>query len=251
MDMTERNLRVVQPGERTSPQGKPVTNRILLALPDGEYRTLRPGLEFLDMPHHLALYEPNHKIEFVCFPNNGLISLVVVMVDGKTVEVAVLGNEGFAGVPSMFGLVRSPIREIVQIAGDGFRIKVATFQKYFRGLPQLQNLLGRFSVVLGMQVSQTAACNRLHDVERRLARWLLMAQDRVDAGYVAITHDFLATMLGTDRPSVSLAAANLQRREIIDYTRGAVRILNRKKLEESACECYQAIQHFNGAMDLK
>jgi len=102
-----------------------------------------------------------------------------------------------------------------------------------------------------MQISQTAACNRLHEIERRLARWLLMAQDRVDAGYVAITHDFLATMLGTDRSSVSVAAANLQRRQIIEYTRGAVRILNRKELEACSCECYQVIQTFNGDIDLK
>ena len=249
--MPKTSLRVALPGERTNPSGRPVTNRILLAIPDGEYRSIRPGLEFLDMPHHLSLYEPNRKFEFVHFPNNGLISLVVVMADRKTVEVGVLGREGFSGVPSMFGLVRSPIREIVQIAGDGFRIEVGTFRRYLRSAPQLLTSLGRYSMVLGMQVSQTAACNRLHDIERRLARWLLMAQDRVDAGFVAITHDFLATMLGTDRPSVSVAAANLQRREIIDYTRGAVRILNRKKLEGSACECYQVIQNFNGAIDLK
>jgi CRP-like cAMP-binding protein len=105
-------------------------------------------------------------------------------------------------------------------------------------------------MVLGFQVSQTAACNRLHDIERRLARWLLMAHDRVETGFVGITHDFLATMLGTDRPSVSLAASNLQRNEIIDYTRGAVRILDRKKLEESACECYAAIRQYNDVLAL-
>jgi CRP-like cAMP-binding protein len=247
----KRNFRVVQAGERTSPQGKPVSNRILLALPDNEYRSIRPGLEFLHLPHHKSLYEPNRKIEFVYFPNRGLISLVIVMANRKTVEVAVLGNEGFAGVPSMFGLTRSPVREVVQISGDGFKIKVSTFRQTLRSSPHLQALLGRYSVVLGMQISQTAACNRLHDLECRLARWLLMAQDRVNAGSVAITHDFLATMLGTDRPSVSVAAANLQRREIIDYTRGAVRILNRKALEESACECYQNIQQFHGEIDLK
>lgn len=173
------------------------------------------------------------------------------MADGKTVEVAVLGNEGVAGIPSIFGLKRSPIREVVQIAGDGFRIKVSTFRRTLASTPFLLALLGHYSIVLGMQISQTAACNRLHEIERRLARWLLMAQDRVDSGCVAITHDFLATMLGTDRPSVSLAAANLQRREIIDYTRGSVQILNRKELEKSACECYQVIQQFNGEINLK
>jgi CRP-like cAMP-binding protein len=248
--MLKRNLGA-QAGERTNPQGKPINNRILLALPDNEYRAIRPALEFLTLPHHRSLYEPNRKIEFVYFPNKGLISLVVVMADGKTVEVAVLGNEGVAGIPSIAGLKRSPIREVVQIAGDGFRIKVSTFRRTLASAPLLRASLGHYSILLGFQISQTAACNRLHDIERRLARWLLMAQDRVDAGCIAITHDFLATMLGTDRPSVSLAAANLQRKEIIDYTRGSVQILNRKELEKSACECYQVIQQFNGEINLK
>jgi CRP-like cAMP-binding protein len=249
--MLKRNLRVVREGERSSPQGKPVCNRILLALPDNEFRSIRPHLEFLPLPHHRLLYEPNRKIDFLYFPNRGLISLVIVMEDGKTVEVAVLGREGFAGVPAVFGLTRSTVREVVQIAGDGFKIKAAAFRQALRSSPLLQAALGRYAVVLAMQISQTAACNRLHDIERRLARWLLMAQDRVDDGVVPITHDFLATMLGTDRPSVSVAAASLQRKEIIDYTRGTVRILNRKNLEASACECYQTIQQFNGEIDLR
>ncbi len=249
--MLKRNLRVVREGERSSPQGKPVCNRILLALPDNEFRSIRPYLEFLLLPHHRLLYEPNRKIDFLYFPNRGLISLVIVMEDGKTVEVAVLGREGFAGVPAVFGLTRSTVREVVQIAGDGFKIKAAAFRQALRSSPLLQAALGRYAVVLAMQISQTAACNRLHDIERRLARWLLMAQDRVDDGVVPITHDFLATMLGTDRPSVSVAAASLQRKEIIDYTRGTVRILNRKNLEASACECYQTIQQFNGEIDLR
>jgi len=249
--MPNRILRLVQPGERTNPQGKPVSNRLLLALPDNEYRSIRPALEFVSLPQRRNLYEPNRKIEFVYFPNNGLISLVVVMKDGKTAEVAVLGREGFAGVPAIFGLTRSPVREVVQITGDGFKINIRAFRRLLLSSPHLWSLSGRYSAVLGMQISQTAACNRLHEIERRLARWLLMAQDRVDAGYVAITHDFLATMLGTDRSSVSVAAANLQRRQIIEYTRGAVRILNRKELEASSCECYQVIQTFNGDIDLK
>jgi CRP-like cAMP-binding protein len=249
--MLKRSVRVVKAGERTSPQGKPVINRILLAIPDSEYRSIRSGLEFVPLPHHRSLYEPNRKIEYVYFPNSGLISLVIIMADGKTVEVAVLGSEGAAGVPAIMGLSRSPIREVVQIAGNGLRMKVNNLRRMLAGAPVLRAALDRYSVVLAMQISQTAACNRLHDLERRLARWLLMAQDRVDSGLVAMTHDFLATMLGTDRPSVSVAAGNLQRKEIIDYTRGSVRILNRKELERSACECYQIIQQFNGEIDLK
>jgi CRP-like cAMP-binding protein len=247
----KRPLRAIQTDERTNPKGKPVKNRLLLALPDSEFRSIRPALEFMDMPNHRSLYEPNRKIEFIYFPNRGLVSLVILMNDAKTVEVAVLGNEGLAGVPAIFGLDRSPVREVVQISGDGFRVKASAFRRVLHSSPALLALAGRYSAVLGMQISQTAACNRLHDIERRLARWLLLAQDRVDSGIVAITHDFLATMLGTDRPSVSVAAANLQRKGIIDYTRGAVKILNRKELEDSACECYQAIQKFTHAVNAK
>jgi CRP-like cAMP-binding protein len=200
--MPKRTLRVVQPGERTNPQGKPVSNRILLSLPDAEYRSIRKGLEYIPLPHHRNLYEPNRKIEYVYFPNNGLISLVVAMDDGKTVGVGVLGREGFAGEPAIFGLWRSPIREVVQIAGDGFRITVRKLRQSLLASPLLFEVLGRYSMVLGMQISQAAACNRLHDIEFRLARWLLMAQDRVDTGIVAITHDFLATMLGIAQASV-------------------------------------------------
>ena len=112
-------------------------------------------------------------------------------------------------------------------------------------------ILSRYAVLQWMQIAQTAACNRLHEVQQRLARWLLMAQDRVDSASLPITHDFLATMLGTDRPSVSLAAAMLQRRNIIAYTRGSIKILNRKKLEGFACECYGIIQQLNGELGLK
>jgi CRP-like cAMP-binding protein len=168
--MLKRNLRVVREGERTSPQGKPVCNRILLALPDSEFRSIRPHLEFLSLPHHRLLYEPNRKIDFLYFPNRGLISLVIVMEDGKTVEVAVLGREGFAGVPAVFGLTRSTVREVVQIAGDGFKIKANAFRQALRSSPLLQASLGRYAVVLAMQISQTAACKRLHDIERRLVR---------------------------------------------------------------------------------
>jgi CRP-like cAMP-binding protein len=112
-------------------------------------------------------------------------------------------------------------------------------------------MLHRYAAIRGMQVAQTAACNRLHDVKQRLARWLLMTQDRVDSGSLPITHDFLATMLGTDRPSVSLAAGVLQRKGLIEYTRGAVKIMNRKKLEDSACECYGIIRQYDGELGLK
>jgi CRP-like cAMP-binding protein len=126
---------------------------------------------------------------------------------------------------------------VVQITGDGFRVDVAALKNTLESTPHLQLMLSRYAVVQGMQVAQTAACNRLHDIRQRLSRWLLMTQDRVDSESLPITHDFLATTLGTDRPSVTLAAGILQKKRLIEYTRGAVTIVNRNKLEDSACEC--------------
>jgi CRP-like cAMP-binding protein len=236
---------IAQTAERTNPAGKPVGNRLLLAVPDKEFRLIRPHLEFLDMPHHLSLHQPHWPVRFAHFPNQGLISLVVELKDGRSVEAGLLGNEGASGMPAVLGLKRSPLREIVQIAGDGFRVPVDTLTELLPSTPALRGILSRYAAGLAMQVAQTAACNRLHKIEERLARWLLIARDRVDSGVVPITHDFLATMLGTDRPSVSLAAGVLQKKEIIAYTRGSVRILNRKKLEGFACECYALIKQYN------
>src|SRR6202162_407206 len=218
-----------QPSERTNTAGKQVSNIILLSISDSDYDSLRPHLEYISLPNHLILHEAGGKLEFAYFPNRGLISLVVVMKDGKTAEAGIVGNEGFTGTPAAVGLSRSPLQAVVQITGDGFRVEVRALQNTLESTPQLQLSLNRYVAVQGMQVAQTAACNRLHDIEHRLARWLLMAQDRVDSKSLAITHDFLGIMLGTDRPTVSSAAAVLQRKKIIHYTRGAVRILKDRK----------------------
>src|ERR1700681_4392439 len=241
----------MQPSERTTTVGNRVSNKILLSISDKEYALIRPHLEFLSMPHHLSLYEPGQPLEFVHFPNTGMVSLVIATEDGKTVEVGEVGREGFSGIQAAVGINRNQVREIVQIAGDGFRVRMGALKSVLQSAPELQRILIRYAVVQGMQFAQTAACNRLHNIEQRLARWLLITQDRVDSPMLAITHDFLATMLGTDRPTVSLAAGILQKEKIIEYTRGAVKIVNRKKLEDSACECYGIIQQYNGELGLK
>jgi len=243
--MALTRLAIVQPGERTNPAGKPVRNKLLLAIPDQEFRKIRSRLQFIELPHHLTLHQPHQSVRFAHFPNAGLISLVVELKDGRTVEAGLLGNEGASGMPAVLGLSRSPLREIVQIEGDAFRVRVNTLRELLPSTPVLQATLNRYAAGLAMQVAQTAACNRLHKIEERLSRWLLIAQDRLDSGIVPITHDFLATMLGTDRPSVTVAAGMLQREGIIEYTRGFVRILNRKKLESFACECYALIKQYN------
>ncbi len=242
--MGGKNFRVVQAGQRTNADGKPVSNKVLLATPDNEYELMRPDLTYVDLPHHLSLHEPTQSIEFVYFPNRGMVSQVVVTKDGRTVEVGVVGNEGYVGAGLAVGLTRSSVREIIQIAGDGFRMMGNALERILQSAPQFKMILSRHSGLQGMQVAQTAACNRLHDIQQRLSRWLLMTQDRVNLGVLPITHDFIATMMGTDRSTVSLAAAVMQKKGILNYVRGAVKIVNRRKLEKSACECYGVIQQF-------
>jgi len=162
-----------------------------------------------------------------------------------------VGNEGYVGAGLAAGLSRSSVREVIQIAGDGFRILGNALERILRSAPQLQVILNRHTGLQGMQVAQTAACNRLHDIQQRLSRWLLMTQDRVHSGLLPITHDFIATMMGTDRSTVSLSASVLQKQGIIDYVRGAVKIVNRRKLEKSACECYAVIQQFEDDLGLR
>jgi CRP-like cAMP-binding protein len=249
--MSGKNFRTAQVGERTNVEGKPVRNKVLLAMPDDEYKLMRPDLTYVDLPHHLSLHEPTQTIEFVYFPNRGMVSQVVVTKDGRTVEVGVVGKEGYLGAGLAAGLSRSSVREIIQVAGDGFRIMGNALGRILRSAPQLQVMLNRHTGLQGMQVAQTAACNRLHDIEQRLSRWLLMTQDRVESGLLPITHDFIATMMGTDRSTVSLAAASLQKKGIIEYVRGAVKIVNRRKLEKSTCECYGVIRQFEDDLGLR
>src|SRR3984957_6501837 len=233
--MSGKSSQVVRAGERTNVEGKSVGNKVLLSTPANEYQLMRPYLEYIDLPSHRSLHEPTQSIEFVYFLNRGMVSQVVVTKDGRTVEVGVVGNEGYVGAGLAVGLSRSSVREIVQISGDGFRMMGNALERILRSAPQLQMILSRHSGLQGMQVAQTAACNRLHDIQQRLSRWLLMTQNRVNLAVLPITHDFIATMMGTDRSTVSLAASDLQKKGIIEYIRGAVKVVNRRKLQSTAC----------------
>jgi CRP-like cAMP-binding protein len=241
-------LQSVQPGERTNFEGKAITNSILLAIPDEEFLRIREKLHYVDLPHYTVLHEARQKLEDAFFLNCGMVSLVFNTNGGESVEVGVIGKEGFTPIPASVGLRHSPHQAVMQVSGNGFRLSVEDLHEALKNGPQLQVLLNRYATVHGMQTAQTAGCNRLHDLDQRLARWLLLIQDRVGSGLLRITHDFLAMMLGTDRPSVSLAAGALRKKRIIEYTHGSVRVLNRKKLEGSACECYGLIQEFNAQM---
>jgi CRP-like cAMP-binding protein len=242
--MSLTKSQALPPVDRTSPKGKSIGNKTLLALPEKEFQAIRPHLQFVDLDRHLTLHEPHRVVRFAHFPNAGVISLVIEMKDGKSVEAGLLGNEGASGMSAVLGLSRSPLREVVQVAGNGFRVRIDTLRKLLPSTPQFQIILGHYAAGLAIQISQTAACNRIHKIEKRLARWLLMAQDRVNSETVPITHDFLAMMLGTDRSSVTVASGVLQRKKIIRYTRGAVKIVNRKKLEQFACECYAVVKQY-------
>jgi CRP-like cAMP-binding protein len=238
-------------GSRTDPAGKAVSNVILLSLPDDEYTLLRPYLDPVDLPQHRLLHDPGEKIDFVYFLNDGMTSLVALSGDGRSVEVGILGKEGMVGMSLTVGLQRGTFRAVMQMAGSGLRVRSEIFQEVLLSASTLRDELSRFSLMHGMQVAQLAACNRLHEVEQRLVRWLLMCQDRMDSAWLPLTHEYLGQMLGTGRPTVSLAAGILEDAGLIENSRGAVRILNRKKLEEVACECYGVIQNFNGGLRLK
>ena len=238
-------------GERTDDSGALVRNTILSSIPEQEYELLRRHLELVDLPQQLILHEPGDEIEFAYFLNSGLASLVVLTRDGRSVEVAIVGKEGVVGTPLAVGLNRDPYRAIIQIPGSGWRVKANVLADALRAAPELRLLLNRYVLIQGSQIAQIAACNRLHEIEQRLARWLLMCQDRVDSDLLPVTHEFLSQMLGTGRPSVSLAAGTLQRAGSIENLRGTVRITNRKHLEDAACECYRAMQHFNGSLRVR
>lgn len=241
----------LQAGSRSDGAGKAVNNLILLSLPDKEYNLLRPHLEPAQLPQHKILHDAGEKIGFTYFLNDGMVSMVALSADGRSVEVGVVGKEGMVGMALTAGLQRATFRAIVQMAGSGIRIQSDVFRDVLLRSTSLRSQLARFGLMHGMAAAQLAACNRLHEIEQRLARWLLMCQDRLDAQLLPLTHEFMAQMLGTGRPSVTLAAGALESAGLIENLRGSVKILNRKSLEETACECYGVIQHFNGGLGLK
>lgn len=235
---------------RTDPEGTAVTNIMLLAMQEEEFRTLRPLLEPIAMPRYQVLHEQSGKIDYAYFPNDGMVSLVIIARDGRSVEVGICGRDGVVGLPLAFGLYDAPTRAIVQVPGNGLRVPSVALAETLDQCPSLRRLIERYIFTQQLQVAQTALCNRLHDMAQRLARWLLVCQDTVDSGFLPLTHEFLAQMLGSGRPTVTLAAGVLERAGLIESTRGSVKIVNRKRLEDAACECYGAIQTFRSSLAL-
>jgi CRP-like cAMP-binding protein len=239
----DEELRV--PRERFDAAAALIDNAILKALPEQEIRIVRPYLEPLELDIHDVLQHPGEKIEYGFFLNSGLASLFVVTSDARSVEVGIVGREGFVGSPLVAGVTRSQQRAVIQVPARAFRIKSENLELLLPKTPLLKDALNRYVLVQGMQVAQLAACNRLHEIEQRLARWLLMTHDRVGADSFPITHDMLAQMLGSGRPSITVAAGALQRAGTIEYSRGVMKILSRPSLEAAACECYAAIRRIN------
>lgn len=225
----------------TASDGNSVHNSILLALPPNERDFILAKSERVNLPLHTILNEMSQPVEFAYFLNSGLASILTVLSDGKSVEVAMTGREGFVGFPLIAGLSTSPTRALLQVDGTAFKISAADTEVALRHCPSLEKSLLRYSYELSVQTTFVAACNRLHEVEERLARWLLMSQDRVGGSVFPLTQEFISHMLGTRRATVTVAAGILQKAGMITYTRGQVKIEDRQRLEETSCECYRAI----------
>ncbi len=219
-----------------------IHNLILLGLPANELTAVIWKLEFVELPTHFVLHGAGDPVTHAYFINSGLASVLSVMTDGKSVEVGLAGKEGFIGLPLVVGLSTSPTQVIMQVAGSAYQMTSADFHDALAHSPILEKSLNRYAQSLGMQATHVAACNRLHEVEERLARWLLMSHDRLGGDVVPLTQEFLAHMLGTRRASVTVAAGILQKAGLITYNRGSVKIDDRSGLEDAACECYTSIK---------
>jgi CRP-like cAMP-binding protein len=211
-------------------------------LPRVELDLLRPKLDLVPLKMHQVLHEAGDKIRFGYFVEMGLLSIVSIQPNGKSVEVGLIGTGGFAGMPVVDGFSTSPHRCVVQTDGTAYRIEAAAFQDVLPSCPELHAELNRYGQYLALQAMQIAACNGLHEVEARLARWLLMGQELHGSNELPLTQDLLGQMLGTRRSSVSLAASALHRAGIIAYRRGKVTILDTAKLQSAACKCYELMK---------
>lgn len=219
-----------------------VKNALLAALSAQEYEHLRPHLELVTLPPGKVLYDCGEPIRYVYFPGNSIIFLLATMADGATAEVGVIGYEGMLGISVFMGGHSTPSQAIVLLAHEAVRMRAEVLRAEFERGGSLRALLLRYMHTLFVQVSQTAACNRIHHIDERLARWLLMMHDRAQTDDLPLTQEFIANMLGTHRPYITTAAGLLQKQGLIQCGRGLIKILDRHGLEACACECYGIIK---------
>ena len=219
-----------------------VQNSLLAALPRKSYLRLLPGLAPVELVFGDVLYDAGDPIRDVYFPSQSLVSLLTVVEGHLALEVGLVGREGMVGYPLALGVDVSPVRALVQGAGPALKMNGARFRAELKASAPLQRELQRYVHAMMVQISQTAGCNRFHVVEARLARWLLMTRDRVRSGRFRMTHEFLSHMLGVRRAGVSEAASALQRRKLIEYRRGNIRILDDRGLEAACCSCYRVVR---------
>ena len=220
----------------------PRQNRLLAALPAADYERLLPELELVPLPLGWAVYEAGGHLGYVYFPIDSIVSLLYVMEDGASAEIAVTGFDGVVGIALFMGGETTPSRAVVQSAGYAYRLEAVVLKREFEQGGELQHLALRYTQALITQMAQTAVCNRHHSVEQQLARWLLLSLDRLSSNELAMTQELIANMLGVRREGVTEAAGHLQKAGLIHYSRGHITVLDRPKLEHRVCECYSVVK---------
>lgn len=220
----------------------PKQNHLLAALPAVEFQRLYDSLELVSMPLGKVLYESGHQLHHVYFPTTSIVSLLYVMEDGASAEIAVIGNEGIIGVALFMGGETMPNRAVVQSAGHAYRLDGNILKQEFGYIGALHYRLLRYTQALLTQMAQTAVCNRHHSIDQQLCRWLLLSLDRLNSNELIMTQELIANMLGVRREGVTEAAGNLQKANLIHYSRGHITVLNRTGLEARVCECYQVVK---------
>jgi CRP-like cAMP-binding protein len=225
-----------------TPSADPTQNHLLAALPAGEWRRWWPQLERVDLPLGRVLYESGGTLSHVYFPTTALVSLLYVMEDGASAEIAVVGNEGIVGISLFMGGDSTPSRAVVQSAGQGFRLRAQIMKDEFNRAGPVLHLLLRYTQALITQMAQTAVCNRHHSLDQQLCRWLLLSMDRLQGNELVMTQELIANMLGVRREGVTEAALKLQKTGLIHYARGHITVLDRGGLESRSCECYSVVK---------
>jgi CRP-like cAMP-binding protein len=220
----------------------PTQNHLLAALPVTEFDRLSPHLELVPMPLGEALYESGGHLQHVYFPTTSIVSLLYVLANGASAEIAVVGNEGILGISLFMGGETTPSRAVVQSAGYGYRLKAQLLKQEFNRAGPVLHLLLRYTQALITQMAQTAVCNRHHSVDQQLCRWLLLSLDRLASNELSMTQELIANMLGVRREGVTEAAGKLQDAGLIQYRRGKITVLDRPGLEARSCECYQVVK---------